>query len=158
MSLCICVYVYMCICVYVYMCICVYVSIYIYIYIYICICVYVCIHIYIYMFPWGLHYSPVLFPLFCLGRRRQTLNHSPCPELFFDYFPWGFPRCVWGGADPSPPPIPPPCMLPMLQRDHFFRGTSLKRNCFLLGPYSRPMPRVLWSSWWVGVLIGEVFL
>ena len=24
-----------------------------------------------------------------------------------------------------------------------YRGTSLIRNCFLLGPYSRPMPRAL---------------
>jgi len=26
------------------------------------------------------------------------------------------------------------------------RGTSLVRNCFLLGPYSRHMPRALWRS------------
>ena len=28
-----------------------------------------------------------------------------------------------------------------------YRGTSLIRNSFLLGPYSRPMPRVLWWSY-----------
>jgi len=27
-----------------------------------------------------------------------------------------------------------------------YRGTSLTRNCFLLGPYSRPMPRAPWWS------------
>ena len=27
-----------------------------------------------------------------------------------------------------------------------YRGTSLIRNCFLLGPYRRPMPRALWRS------------
>ena len=28
----------------------------------------------------------------------------------------------------------------------FYMGTSLIRNCFLLGPYSRPMLRALWWS------------
>ena len=28
-----------------------------------------------------------------------------------------------------------------------YRVTSLIRNCLLLGPYSRTMPRVLWWSW-----------
>jgi hypothetical protein len=27
-----------------------------------------------------------------------------------------------------------------------YRGTSLLRNCLPLGPYSNPMPRVLWWS------------
>ena len=27
-----------------------------------------------------------------------------------------------------------------------YRSTSLKRNCFPLGPYSKPMPRALWWS------------
>ena len=32
--------------------------------------------------------------------------------------------------------------------DHpiFYRGTSLIRNCLLLGPYSRAVPMVLWWS------------
>ena len=31
---------------------------------------------------------------------------------------------------------------------HFpYRGTSLIRNCLLLGPYSRPMPRAQRKSW-----------
>ena len=41
--------------------------------------------------------------------------------------------------DPTTPmkaPIPKPAN----------RDTSLIRNCFLLGPYSRPMPRALWWS------------
>ena len=29
-----------------------------------------------------------------------------------------------------------------------YRGTSLIRNCFLLGPYCRLMPRALWWSYW----------
>jgi hypothetical protein len=28
-----------------------------------------------------------------------------------------------------------------------YRGTSPMRNRLLVGPYSRPMPRVLWRSW-----------
>ena len=32
-----------------------------------------------------------------------------------------------------------------------YRGASLIRNCFLLGPYSRPMPRTLWSGEGEGV-------
>ena len=28
-----------------------------------------------------------------------------------------------------------------------YRGTSLIRNCLLIGPYSRPMPRALRKSW-----------
>ena len=28
-----------------------------------------------------------------------------------------------------------------------YRGTSLIKNCPLLGPYSRPVPRALWWSW-----------
>ena len=27
-----------------------------------------------------------------------------------------------------------------------YRGTSLIRNCFPLGPYGRPVPRALWWS------------
>jgi hypothetical protein len=30
------------------------------------------------------------------------------------------------------------------------RGTSLIRNCFLLGPYSKPMPRAPWWSYGKG--------
>ena len=38
----------------------------------------------------------------------------------------------------------------------YSRGTSLIRNSVLLGPYSRPMPRTVWSSRGEGVLVGEV--
>jgi len=34
-----------------------------------------------------------------------------------------------------------------------YRGTSLIRNCLLLGPYSRPMPRVLWCSYGGGLFL-----
>ena len=38
-----------------------------------------------------------------------------------------------------------------------YRGTSLIRKRTLLGPYRRPMPRVLGESWWGGrFLMGEV--
>ena len=38
-----------------------------------------------------------------------------------------------------------------------YRGTSLLRNCLPLGPYSNPMPRVLWwSQGGGGVLMSEV--
>jgi hypothetical protein len=36
---------------------------------------------------------------------------------------------------------------------HKYRGASLIRNCAPLGPYSRPMPRVLWWSWGWGVFL-----
>ena len=28
-----------------------------------------------------------------------------------------------------------------------YKGTSLRRNVLFLGPYSRPMPRILWWSY-----------
>ena len=31
-----------------------------------------------------------------------------------------------------------------------YRGTSLIRNCLLLGPYNKPVPRVIWWSLGVG--------
>ena len=38
-----------------------------------------------------------------------------------------------------------------------YRGTSLIRNCLLLGPYSKPMPRALRKSWGgVRFLMSEV--
>ena len=39
-----------------------------------------------------------------------------------------------------------------LIREKGGRGTSLMRNHPPLGPYRRPMPRVLGGSWGVGVL------
>ena len=35
---------------------------------------------------------------------------------------------------------------PQLHHTVCYRDTSLIRNCFLLGPYSRPLPRALWWS------------
>ena len=44
-------------------------------------------------------------------------------------------------------------------QDVTYRGTSLLRNCFPLGPYSRPIPKVLWWSWGGGAfLMREVTL
>ena len=42
-------------------------------------------------------------------------------------------------------------------RSGFTRGTSLKRKRTALGPYRRPMPRVLGGSWGGGhFLVSEV--
>ena len=45
---------------------------------------------------------------------------------------------------------PEPCALHHLPCA-MYRGTSLNRNCFPLGPYRRPMPRVL-GRFFVGAL------
>ena len=37
-----------------------------------------------------------------------------------------------------------------------YRGTLLIRNCLLIGPYSRPMPRARWSKGGGQFLMSEV--
>ena len=36
-----------------------------------------------------------------------------------------------------------------------YRGTSLVRNCLLLGPHNRPLPRALRCSWGGGAVSDE---
>ena len=43
--------------------------------------------------------------------------------------------------------------LKLLKGDHLnvvYRGTSLMKKRHTIGPYNRPLPRVLWWSWGVG--------
>ena len=52
----------------------------------------------------------------------------------------GLAACGWWGFTYQE--LSWPCLL----RSYPYRGTSLIRNCLLVGPYSRTMPRALWWS------------
>ena len=59
-------------------------------------------------------------------------------------------RVIGSTLHPTPHPLHPtpytPHPTPHTLHPTPYRGTSLTRNCNLLGPYRRPMPRVLGES------------